>query len=808
MPVCKSKIYVFGEWRLDPAEHLLLRNGDPVPLTPKVFDTLLLLVENAGRLVTKDEFMKRVWPDAFVEDLALVQNISQIRKALATQGGNGESSSPQGSRVVIETVPKLGYRFLAPVQVIIEASSNTKGAVSVREDGPRSRPAIAGETQAQGAPQQENAGLVSDRRGGWHPSIQRILIISAVLVIIALAIGASFHWRRGQVLAATDKILLADFENNTGDPSFDVILKQALRVKLNESPYLNFVSDRETLASVKDAGPSSATTIPRQAALTLCSQVGAHAVVVGQISSAGTSAYKIVLVALRCGDGTSLARAEATSSSRDDVISALGLASDVLRKHLGEAENSAGQFHTPLGQATTNSLAALKAFSLGEEKRAAGQDFESIPFYKMATDLDPGFALAYARLGIIYGNANEMGSSHTYLHKAFDLRDHATERERLYIAAHYYAMTGEAGKHVDVYRVWHELYPRDVVPVNNLAYVYLRLGQPESALDLAREALHLSPENGVVRTNAMNAYHCNGQFTEAKALFDETVSRKLDGFGIHLLRYSIASAEGDESEMKRQLAWARENPRESEMVVEAALYAAARGQVRTARALFRQAESLANSTGSREHAGQVLLYQAEVEAAYGSPSNARAEVDQAWPLLGEAPDEQAWAALILGEAGAFARLEDIAADLKKSAPLDVRVNKIYLPTGRAAAQLKRGKPEEAMAQLRIVEPYDLSVMLDLSSLYYRGAAELALHHHAEAVTQFQKLIDHQAISPNSPYVPLAHLALARAYFSAGEIDKSRSEYEIFLNRWSHSDPDLPLALEAKKEYASALALKN
>lgn len=788
MAVPKNPIYAFGEWRLDPAERLLLRNGSPVPLTPKVFDTLLLLIENAGCLVTKDDFMKRVWADTFVEDLALVQNISQIRKALAPLPG-------QENGALIETVPKRGYRFLAPVQVTADASVSGEST------------AVVGGGSTTGNSPRETISTVSDRPRERRTSVGRILVITSALVV-TLAVAASLSWRHGATLAATDKMLLADFENKTGDASFDVILKQALRVKLNESPYLNLVPDSELRTLSNSLGNSGAVKISLQTGLALCNQAGARAILVGEISPAGTSAYKIALVALRCGDGASLARSETTSGSREDVMSALGLASDVLRKRLGEAENSVGQFHTPMGQATTNSLAALKAFSLGEEKRTAGQDFESIPFYKMATDLDPGFALAYARLGIIYANVNEHPTGDAYLQKAFDLRDHATERERLYIAAHYYAMTGEEDKHVDVYRVWHELYPRDVVPANNLSFIYLTLGQPEKALEFAREALRLSPDHGVVRGNVMNAYHCNGQFAEVKALFDETVRRKLDGFSIHLLRYSIATAEDDDLEMKRQVDWARDNPRESEMVEEAALHAASRGQMHTARALFRRAEELALRNGSRAHAGHVLLYQAEVDAAYEVPSKAREEVDRAWPFLGDASDTEAWAALILGEIGAFSRTDDVITALQKRAPLNERVHKIYLPTARAAAELKHSNPEAALAQLRTVEPYDLSIFLDLSSIYFRGAAELALHHHAAAAAQFQKVLEHQAISPNSPYIPITHLALARAYFALGEIDKSHSEYETLLNRWSHADRDIPLVIEAKKEYASILSRKH
>jgi DNA-binding winged helix-turn-helix (wHTH) protein/tetratricopeptide (TPR) repeat protein len=782
MGVPRKQIYVFGDWRLDPAEHLLFHKGTPMPLTPKVFDTLLLLVENAGRLVTKDEFMKRVWPDAFVEDLALVQNISQIRKALDTHPSGGDVSS------LIETMPKRGYRFLATVQIISEELAS--GALREGE--------IPAEIVVEERPQ-----VAQSQPGKSQRLVNRTLIVSAAAAVIILAIlaVASLGWHRGKVLAATDRVLLADFENQTGDPAFDVILKQALRIKLNESPYLNLVPDSEVRQSAEAPGTSNSGAIPRQTALTLCNSLRAKAVVAGQISSPGKNAYRLQLSALRCPDGASLARAETKSASRDEVISALGLAADTLRQRLGEAKESLQQFQAELGRATTNSLPALKAFSLGEEKRTLGQDFESIPFYKMATDLDPDFAMAYARLGIIYANANQDEFAHAYFNKAFDLRDHATARERLYIAAHYYAMTGEESKHVDVYRLWRELYPNDVVPANNLAFVYLRLGQPDKALELALDAIRLSPSQGLVYVTAMDAYHCNGQFDAAKALFDETVRRKLDGFGAHLLRYSIASVEGDQAEMDRQLTWSRGNARESEMLQEAAIYSAATGRLRAAHALFRQAEDLAMKNGLKERAADALLDEAEVEAAYNLPMQARETVDRAIPLLGRSADLQALTALILSQVGDFKKADELAARARENAPLDTSVNEMYLPIARAAAELRRHDPQAAIAQLETVKPYDLSVRLKLSSLYFRGSAELALKHSEEAASQFQQMLAHRGVDQNSPYLPLAHLALARTYLSRGDAVKSRSEYETLLGLWSQADPTLPLKLEAEQEYA-------
>ena len=347
MAASNKQIYVFGDWRLDPTEHLLSHKGTPIPLTPKVFDTLLLLVENSGRLVTKEEFMKRVWPDAFVEDLALVQNISQIRKALATSSGAENGA-------LIETVPKRGYRFLPTVQMVTEGPAKN-GVLQERQTGSE---AVA----ASGQPTIDKDSTKAQE------SRNRVLIMAGVGIAIVLTavVALTLGWHRGKRLAANDRVLLSDFENQTGDPAFDAILKQALQIKLTESPYLNLVPDSEVRQALGSSGSPAG--LPRQAALNVCNSVRGKAVLAGGISRSGQNAYRINLSALRCPDGASMAQAEANSSSRDDVISAVGLAADTLRRRLGEANESLEQFQSELGRATTNSLPALKAFSL-EKKR-------------------------------------------------------------------------------------------------------------------------------------------------------------------------------------------------------------------------------------------------------------------------------------------------------------------------------------------------------------------------------------------------------------------------------------------------------
>jgi eukaryotic-like serine/threonine-protein kinase len=633
--------------------------------------------------------------------------------------------------------------------------------------------------------------------------IRREWRLLSSVAIAALAVGTAllFYSHHSTALMEGATVILADFENNTQDPIFDNTLKQAVQVKLNESPYFNLVSDAEVRTTLKNAGQSTLARMSLEAARRMCKQVGARAVLGGSISGSTGRGYTVTLDAVGCPDGGPLAKEETISSSRDNVLSALSRATDVLRRRLGEGENSLQNFRTPIADASTSSLAALRAFSLGEEKRSEGQDYESIPFFKMATDLDPSFALAYARLGVIYSNAGEYGPSGYNFGKAFEFRGRATERERLYIAAHYYANTGEETKHLEVFNVWRQLYPRDVIPANNLSSVYWGLGEPQKALESAREALRLAPNNGIVYANAIHAYQMNGDFDGAKALFDQSVSRKLDGLPGHLVRYVIACAEKDSAEMQRQLDWARGNPQEGEMLQQAALCATSRGQIRFARDLFHRAEQAALQNRLMEFAGRVMLAEAESEDLVGYPARARAAMNRALKLLARDTDAQASSAWILTGSGEFGAAEHIVDRIERDRPLDSRMHEIVLPTIRAVAALRRKDPEAAIRYLEIVRPHDLSILLNLSSMYYRGLAHLAMHHVGEATVQFQNAVSNRAVSPISVYVVLAGLGLTRAYALQGDTAKSRTMYQNFFDLWKDADPDTPVLLKAKAEYA-------
>ena len=773
--------YEFGPFRVDPDKQVLLRENRPVPITPKAFDTLLILVRHSREVVSKDELMKTVWPDAFVEEGNLSQNIFMLRKALG--------DTPEDRRYIV-TLPGRGYRFTAQVRTVMQ-----DGEDLVIQSLSRSQMVVEQTDSAPGETLKAPATVVH-----WKLSWKYVLPIAALFTLVVSA--ALFLGRRHpNPLDETHSVLVGDFNNTTGDPVFDGALREGLRLKLTESPYLNVVPEAKLRSALKEVGQAEFAGVSPAAVRSICRRLGGAVVLSGRVARETIGVYRVQLTAADCLDGNSIAHAEVRAASRDDVLPALGRAADALRKSLGESEASVQQFRTPMVQASTNSLAALKVFSTGEDMRALGHDYETIPLYKMASDLDPAFALAYARLGTIYSNAQEVETSQRFFAKAFELREHASERERLYITAHYYAGAGETDKLLQVYQLWRQLYPRDLVPANNLVEVYFTFGELQKAVETAREAVHLGPDNSFPYANLIRAYQMTGQFAEAKAVYDDVVARKLDGIVAHIERYVVAFAEHDDAEMQRQLVWAKGKPQEGELLNEAAWAAMGRGQMRSAHALFTQAEQIGLKNGLPQFAANCWREYSQSAAAVELSDQARSSINKASQLAPESRELGAFAAFVFANSGDLRRADELANRIAQQVPSDFAINKIVLPTARAVAGLHRQAPDAALRELQMVEPYDLSWTTQLAPIYYRGLAYLQLQRPAEAGQQFHKLLDHWTLRPESIYVALAHLGLAHAHVLAADKSNARSEYEKFFVLWKDADPDIPILRRAKTEYA-------
>jgi tetratricopeptide (TPR) repeat protein len=477
-----------------------------------------------------------------------------------------------------------------------------------------------------------------------------------------------------------------------------------------------------------------------------------------------------------------------------------------VRRRLGESISLIQKFDTPIEEATTNSLSALKAYTQGDEKRAHGEDAESIPFYKMAIDLDPNFAIAYARLGTIYTNLSQVDLADEYTRKAFERREHVSEREKFYIAAHYYVdVTNEFDKGIETYRLWADTYPHDWIPFNNLCNEYARIGQPKKAVEAGQQALRLNPNHAFPYSTLTYAYFRANRFAEAKAIGARAIAAKRDGLGVHNSLYMIAFVEDDEPSMNREVEWFKGKPVECWNLNHQAWVAASRGQLHLARELFERSRAAALRQELKNYAASTTNDEAQVEAEFGNARNAHADVDLSLRLMPNSTESYSGGAFALVRAGDTRRAEELLKEAtKRYPPQHTLFNNVTLPSMRAVIALGRRKPGEAIQELQRAATYDFTHppdILDGGTMYYRGLAYLELHSGNEAAAQFQKLLDNPGTVSIGILRPLSHLGLARAYAANGNNDKSLAQYREFLALWKNADPGLQILNEAKAEYA-------
>jgi eukaryotic-like serine/threonine-protein kinase len=772
-------LYEFGPYRIDPAKRLLLRGEESVQLPSKVFETLLVLVQHSEEVVSKDDLLKTVWPDSFVEESNLSQSIFLLRKAL------GETA--QDHRYIV-TIPGRGYRFTENVRLVaadeadLIVESHSQSRVTVEETEP--------------APEEgKSVSFLRPHKRPWS----WILPIAALLLVVS---GLLLHRPRPTTLGAGDLVLVSDFVNTTGEPVFDGSLKKALTVKLGESPYFNVVLDSATRRTLSLMGRSPDERVVPPVAREVCQREGAKVVVGGSILNVGDK-YALNLDATNCLTGANLAHQEVEALNKEQVLNKLGNAIPALRRQLGESLGSIQKFDTPIEQATTKSLPALKAYTSGDEKRAQGQEVESIPFYKMAIELDPDFAIAYARLAAVHTNLQQPDLGDEYLQKAFERRERVSEKEKFYIQAHYYAdVTKEIDKEIETYELWAEVYPHDLIPFNNLSNEYVRIGQPDKAIEAGQKALRLNPEHASPYTVLGRAYLRATRIAEAKAICEKAIAQKLDSWGTHQILYFIAVVEDDEVAMHREIDWFKGKPLESLNTYDQASATLSRGQLRRSRELFERARALALQQGLKEQAASIAADQARFEADMGNGREARELADLAVRMVPNSAEIKAVVALAVARAADFQRAGTLANQVSKQPFLGTELKFEIFPCIRAAMASGRGKPSAAVEQLRPAGPYDLGTVADGVAMYYRGSAYLALQFGKEAAAQFQEVLNNQGIVPTSIYWPLAHLGLARAYAMTGDDDKSLSQYREFLTLWKNADPDLRILKQAQAEYAT------
>jgi tetratricopeptide (TPR) repeat protein/predicted Ser/Thr protein kinase len=644
----------------------------------------------------------------------------------------------------------------------------------------------------------------SVRRVRW----KEVAAGAALLAVILVVTGRLYTTRRAHALTQTDTIVLVGFTNKTGDPIFDDTLRQGLAAQLQQSPFLSLVSDQRMQQTLRLMGqPPEAKLSPAMAG-DLCLRAGSKAYLSGSIASIG-SQYVIGVSAVDCQSGDYLAQEQVTANGKENVLKALGGASTRLREKLGESLKTVRKLDTPIEQVTTPSLEALQAYTLGRKTMQAKGDYTAaVPLFARSIQIDPKFAMAYAMLGTTYHNLGEKILSAENTKKAYDLSDHVSEWEKLYIESHYHHfVTGDLEKARQSYELWGQIYPREPVPRINLGVIYQTLGEHDKAVAEFREAIHLSPSDSLNFGNlVLGQIHLN-RLAEARATGNEALTRNLDSADLRLYLYQVAFLSHDQAGMEQQIAWSTGKPEENSMLYLQAGTAAYFGKLAAALDLSRRASASAARAGAREMAAGCEAAAALWEALYGNGSAARQHASSTL-AQSNGRDAQYVAALALALSGDSARAESVADDLDKRFPEDTIVRFNYLPTLRA--QLALNVPNgsaKAVEALAAGSPYELGVPGDstfwanLYPIYVRGQALLAVRRGTQAAAEFQKIVDWPGVAVNEPIGALAHLGLGRAYALAGDVPKARAAYSAFLSLWKDADPGIPIFVAAKSEYA-------
>jgi serine/threonine protein kinase len=630
-------------------------------------------------------------------------------------------------------------------------------------------------------------------------------VVGGAAVAILTIGGWLISTHKAHALNETDTIVLADFANSTGDSIFDDALKQAVSVQFDQSPFFNILPDQAVREELQLMGHSQNDRVTQEVAQEVCLRSGSKAVLAGSIAGLG-SQYVVGIKAINCQTGASLGQDQVEAARKEDVLKALGGACTKLRGKLGESVSSIQKFDVPIFDATTPSLEALKNLSLGMKTVGEKGDAEAIPLYQRAIELDPKFATAYAVLGGSYSNLGEYKQASENITRAYQLRDRVSEREKLAITTNYYIyVTGDLEKANQALELYAQDYPRKLFSHLFLAVNYSQMGLHEKSLAEALETVRLSPNAaGIEYGNLMGCYIMLNRLTEAKAVYQQTQSRKIDAPYLHQYLYVIAFLEQDTAEMNRQVAWSQDKLVKDFFLSTQSDTEAFFGHLRIARELSARAIEVSRHNGQKETAAGWRMDSALREAEFGNPDRARQETTSALELA-STRDIQVLAALALARAGDSTRARNMADELGKNFPANTILNGYWLPTIRAANEINSKNPSQAVKILQGAAPYDLGepspIAGTLYPVYVRAQAYLLMKKGDEAANEFQHFLDHRGVVANFPLGALAHLGLGRAFALQGDTVKARAAYRDFLTLWKSADPDIPVLIAAKAEYA-------
>ena len=669
----------------------------------------------------------------------------------------------------------------------IKHSVEYRTAATIKESA--SRTATEDKARSTSSAESIVAGITRHKKG--------VILIASLAALIIVASILFVRSRSAHVLTEKDTILLADFVNTTGDSVFDGTLKQALAVQLGQSPFLNIFSEDRVREALKFMGRSSDERVTKDVGREICQRQGLKAMLVGSIASLGNH-YAITLEAINAQTGDAIAGEQAEAENKEQVLHALGEAAMKLREKLGESLQSIQKFDAPIEQGTTSSLDAFKAFSLGVEQQLKGKYLEAIPFLKRATEIDPNFALAYARMASMYYNTRQYDLAAEASQKAFELRDRVSERERLYISAGYYDnVTGELEKYLETLELWKRTYPRDASPHNNLAVKYNELGLFDKALEEAREAIRLNPSSASGYSLLAASFVGLNRLDEAKEVIKQAQAQKLETTAMRRLLYRIAFVQGDAATMQQQIEGMSGKPDEYVAPGWQAETAAFSGQLRKAKEFSDRAFELAERRDLKDVTAQIAVGGAMRDAQFGECKQVKEQTAKA---LGISRSQIMIvnAGNALAPCGEFSQTQALINELVKRSPKDTILNKIWLPLIQARLELQKGNPAQAIQLLETTRPFEGYALFQIA--YLRGQAYLNQQKGADAAAEFQKILDHRGWLPTSPLYSLAHLGLARAAALNGDAARSRQAYQDFFTLWKDADPDISILQEARQEY--------
>ncbi len=777
-----SSAFGFGPFFLCVSTGELRKGETLLKLHPQPFRVLALLVEHSGEVVTREEIQRTLWGgNTWVDfDAGINFCIRQIRAVLAD-----DAEAPK----YIETIARKGYRFIAPVS---RAESPAIVAPISEAELP---PVIAQELVGPPLAAVDPAAATAQRP--THHPYRRTVLAATIGIVVAASCVALYLFalaRRTPKLAQKDTIVVAEFRNTTGDSVFDGTLQQGLSAQLEQSPFLNLTSDaqiRQTLRMMQQAPDAKLT---GELATEVCQRVNGAAVLNGAIAQIGGQ-YDLILKVTSCSTGESLATAEARALDKNQVLRALDQAASDLRKRLGESLTSVQKYDLPLVQATTPSLEALKAYSLGYAKYSRGDQPGAIPFFQHAVELDPSFAIAYANLGRAYqvlGKHEQMAAA---LSRAYALRDRASEREKFDIVAVYEQfVTSRLDESIRNCELWEQSYPRDFTPHRMLGYEYGVLGRYEQSLQEFSRAVELDPGQALPYAGLLIDLTALQRLREAHTVFAKARERNVERGEVQRQFYNVAFREGNYPLMAELAASLSEQPGfAGKLLLEESSAASYYGRYGEARKLFAQAKDAALRDQNIDTAVYLESYMSIREALVGNSSLARDHALAAIRLGGTSP----LPLILSGDAAEGAKaLERFARQILPGSYDEM----VTLPEVKAALALQRGDWSAALELLQPLVPYESGWADRYNAAYLRGQAFLRAHRGEDAAGEFQKIIKNPGITVDSELGPLARVGLARAYAIAGDEVKARASYQEFFALWKDADPDVPILKQARAEY--------